>query len=296
MGVAPVAGRLLDEQYGEDAVLVRSPAPPGVPATPSDTGPPTPNPSVVINESAARALGYANPQDAVGQYRRWSRRDLGPRGVVVFDPQASKIVGVVPDFSLGSVRDRIEPMGYYVDPRNAFTLYIKLDGATIPETMRSIEAAFKKASDGRPFGGRFLSQVLNDLYADIQRQRTLFSAFSIVAVTVASLGLLGLAVFTAERRTREIGVRKAMGASRMDILRFIGWQFARPVLIANLVAWPVAWFFMRRWLEGFAYHIDLGPLVFVLASALAVIIALVTVTGHAILVSRARPVEALRYE
>jgi putative ABC transport system permease protein len=87
-----------------------------------------------------------------------------------------------------------------------------------------------------------------------------------------------------------------MGASRSDILKFIGWQFARPVLIANLLAWPVAWYFMQRWLEGFAYHIELGPLVFVLASALAIGIALVTVAGHALLLSRARPVEALRYE
>jgi putative ABC transport system permease protein len=296
LGVAPIAGRLLDEQYGEDTVLVRPPTPPTALATPSEAGPTPPNPSMVINESAARVLGYAKPQDAVGQYRRWQRRDLGPRGIVLLDAQASKIVGVVPDFTIGSVRDRIEPMGYYIDPRNAFSLYMKLDGARIPETMRGIEAAFRKATDGRPFGGQFLSQKLNDLYADIQRQRTLFSAFSAVAVVVASLGLLGLAVFTAEPRTREIGVRKAMGASRMDILRFIGWQFARPVLIANLVSWPVAWFFMRRWLQGFAYHIDLGPLVFLLASALAMIIALLTVTGHAVLVSRARPVEALRYE
>jgi putative ABC transport system permease protein len=296
LGIAPIAGRLLDEQYGEDTVLVGPPSPLGILAPrPSDAAPP-PNPSIVVNESAARALGYANPRDAVGQYRRWQRRDLGPRGVVVLDAQASKIVGVVPDFSLGSVRERIEPMGYYIDPRNAFSLYIQLDGATIPETMRGIEAAFHKATDGRPFSGQFLSQVLNSLYADIQRQRILFSAFSLVAVTVAALGLLGLAVFTAERRTREIGVRKAMGASRMDILRFIGWQFARPVLIANMVAWPVARFFMRRWLEGFAYHIELGPLVFLAASALAVVIAVVTVTGHALVVSRARPVEALRYE
>jgi putative ABC transport system permease protein len=162
--------------------------------------------------------------------------------------------------------------------------------------MRTIEAEWKKATDGRPFGGQFLSQMINELYSDIRRQTSLFTAFSAVAVVVASLGLLGLAVFTAERRTREIGVRKAMGASRMDILRFIGWQFARPVLIANLIAWPAAWFFMRRWLDGFAYHIELGPLAFLGASALAILIALVTVTGHAILVSRARPVEALRYE
>jgi putative ABC transport system permease protein len=142
----------------------------------------------------------------------------------------------------------------------------------------------------------FLSQRVNDLYADIQRQSAIFSVFAGVAVVIASLGLLGLAVFTAERRTREIGLRKVMGASRWDILRFLGWQFARPVLLANLIAWPLAYLFMRRWLEGFAYHVDLSPFVFVAASALALIIALATVSGHALLVARTRPVEALRYE
>jgi putative ABC transport system permease protein len=285
LGITPIAGRLLDEEHGEDIALHRT----------SKAEPP-PNPSVVINEAAARALGYANPRDAVGQYRRWTRSQFEAGVVRVLDPQASQIVGVVADFSLGSVRERIEPQGYFIDPANAFSLYVKMDGATLPETMRAVEAAAKTASDGRPFFGQFLSQVLNELYADILRQTRLFSAFSAVALVVAALGLLGLAIFTAERRTREIGVRKVMGASRLDILRFIGWQFARPVLIANLLAWPVAWFFMRRWLEGFAYHVDLGPLAFLLASALALAIALVTVTGHAILVSRARPVEALRYE
>jgi putative ABC transport system permease protein len=292
-GVEPVAGRLLDDQHGEDAVLV-STRTQGSGA--NGENPPSANPSIVINEAAARLLGYANPRDAVGQYRRWSRRALGPKGPTQLDAQASQIVGVVPDFSLGSVRERIEPMGYYIDPPWAFSLFIKLDGARIPETMRAVEAAWKQVTDGRPFSGLFLSQVLNDLYSDIQRQRILLSAFSIVAILVAALGLLGLAVFTAERRTREIGVRKALGASRSDILRLIGWQFARPVLIANLLAWPVAWWLMRRWLEGFAYHVDLGPLVFLSASALALSIALVTVTGHALLVARTRSVEALRYE
>lgn len=294
LGIKPVAGRLLDEQYGEDTVLLRTSTIRASNGTDETALPP--NPSVVINEAAARALGYATPQDAVGQYRRWRRTEVGPRGAVQYDEQASKIVGVVPDFSFASVREQIEPMGYYLDPNGAYSLFIKLDGTAIPETMRAVEAAWKKVTDGRPFTGQFLSQMFNDMYADILRQTSLFTAFSAVAVVVASLGLLGLAVFTAERRTREIGVRKAMGASRMDILRFIGWQFARPVLIANLIAWPVAWFLMRRWLDGFAYHVDLGPLAFLLASALALAIALVTVTGHALLVSRARPVEALRCE
>jgi putative ABC transport system permease protein len=172
---------------------------------------------------------------------------------------------------------------------------LKLDGHAIPETMRAVKALWEKSQQS-PFNGLFLSQRVNELYADIQRQSTIFSIFSGVAVVIASLGLLGLAVFTAERRTREIGLRKVMGASRWDILRLLGWQFARPVLWANLIAWPLAYLLMRRWLEGFAYHVDLNPLVFVAASALALIIALATVSGHALLVARTKPVEALRYE
>jgi len=107
---------------------------------------------------------------------------------------------------------------------------------------------------------------------------------------------MGLAVFTAERQTREIGLRKVMGASRWDILRLLGWQFTRPVLWANLLAWPLTYLFMQRWLEGFAYHAGQDPLVFVAAGVLALIIALATVAGHALLVARAKPVEALRYE
>jgi putative ABC transport system permease protein len=283
-GVAPLAGRLLDDQHGEDNILRKA-------------GTVT-NPSIVVNESGARALGYANPADAVGKSPYWSRTGVladGKYGRT--PPQQSQIVGVVPDFTVGTIRNLIQPTAYYIDPQTSYVLALKLEGGKIPETMRAIEAAWKQAASGRPMvGGQFLSQMLNEQYADIQRQTKLFAAFCAVAITVAALGLLGLAIFTAERRTREIGVRKCMGASRLDILRFIGWQFARPVLIANFVAWPVAWFFMSRWLQGFAYHVDLGALAFLLASALALGIALVTVTGHALMVSRARPAEALRYE
>lgn len=281
-GIEPTAGRLFDEQHGEDNVLREA----GI----------TANPSIILNESAARALGYANPREAVGQVRRWSRVTRQNVGFRILEPQGSDVVGVVPDVALGSIRNAIAPMAYYIDPSMTSTLVLKLDGSTIPETMGALQAAWAKVTDGPPFAGRFMSQIINDLYADILRQRQLSAAFSAIAIVVASLGLLGLAVFTAQRRTREIGLRKAMGASRWDILRFISWKFVWPVLLANLLAWPCAGFFMRRWLDGFAYRVDLGPFTFLAASGLALLIALITVSSHALLVARSRPTEALRYE
>jgi putative ABC transport system permease protein len=281
--IQPIAGRLFAEDRGEDNVLRANPA--------SEL-----NPSIVINESGLRALGYSSPQAAINEYRRWNRLMLKEGNASqVTDSQSSQIIGVVPDFSVGSVRDVIEPTGYYIDPGHFWFSVLKLDGHLIPETMRTVKSLWERTQDS-PFDGLFLSQRVNELYADIQRQSAIFSIFAAVAVVIASLGLLGLAVFTAERRTREIGLRKVMGASRWDILRLLGWQFAQPVLWANVIAWPSAYLLMRRWLEGFAYHVELNPLAFLGASALALIIALATVCGHALVVARTKPVEALRYE
>ena len=118
----------------------------------------------------------------------------------------------------------------------------------------------------------------------------------LLAVVIACLGLFGLAAFTAERRTKEIGIRKVLGARTRDIVRLLAWQFSKPVIIANLIAWPVAWWVMRDWLNQFDARIDLGPTPFVLAGVLALAIALGTIAGHAIKVARANPIHALRYE
>jgi putative ABC transport system permease protein len=120
--------------------------------------------------------------------------------------------------------------------------------------------------------------------------------FAILAVVIGCLGLFGLAAFTAERRTKEIGIRKVLGARTRDIVRLLVWQFSRPVLIANLVAWPVAWWLMRGWLNGFDTRVTLTPLPFVEAGLLAVIIAAGTIAGHAVRVAQASPIKALRYE
>ena len=283
--IRPLAGRLFAPDRGADNVLL---AGPDVDA----------NPSMIINETGARALGFADPQAAVNQYRRWQRVvvNLASFQFRLDTSRSSQIVGVIPDLGLGSVRDVIEPTVYYLDPSMLNMLLMRLDGGSIPATMDAVRKLWAQQGPPRPFGGVFRSQFVNDLYADILRQSALFAMFSGVAVVIAALGLLSLAVFTAERRTREIGLRKVMGASRWDILRFIAWQFTRPVLWANLFAWPAAYLVMRHWLEGFAYHIDLSPLAFVVASGLALAIALVTVAGHAMLVARTRPAAALRYE
>jgi putative ABC transport system permease protein len=282
-GVAPLAGRLFAADRDEDDLLRENAA----------SGS---NPSIVINEVGARALGYEAPGAAVGQFALWSRMELIGNELRVWDTLGSQIIGVVPDFSIGSVRDVIEPTAYYIDPSLADDLILTLDGDAIAQTMRAFTELWAKRPGMGPLEGRFLSQYVSELYADILRQSTLFSAFSGVAVVIAALGLLGLAVFTSERRTREIGLRKSMGASRWDILLLLGWEFTRPVLWANLIAWPVGYLFMRRWLGGFAYHVSLSPLVFVAASLLALIIAISTVAGHAFLIARSRPAQALRHE
>ena len=142
----------------------------------------------------------------------------------------------------------------------------------------------------------FVDQFTMRLYIDTIIQGATIAAAAIVALSIAGLGLFALSAYTTERRTKEIGVRKAMGASTADILKLLLWEFSKPVLLANLVAWPAAWLLMDWWLKGFAYRVDQTPWIFLAASAGAVAIALATVCVHALKVARARPVNALRYE
>ena len=150
----------------------------------------------------------------------------------------------------------------------------------------------EKLGEARPISRNFIDERLQLMYLDLTRQGELFAMFSAVAlflIRLGALGLFGLAAFTAERRAWEIGISQGNGRDRGGTSWVYWlWQFAKPVLWANVIAWPVAYFVMTRWLEGFAYHIDLSPWIFVAASVLALVIAVLTVSGHALLVSRAR--------
>jgi len=143
---------------------------------------------------------------------------------------------------------------------------------------------------------RFQDDSFDKLFADDERENAIFGIFVGIAIFIACLGLFGLASFTAQRRTREIGVRKVFGAKTRNIVRLLLWQFSIPVLLANLIAWPLAWYYLRDWLEGYAFRITLSPLYFVAAGGIAILIAWVTVIVHTWLTARANPIHALRYE
>jgi putative ABC transport system permease protein len=274
MGLKPVAGRFFVRDREADVLPAPWNRKPGVPYR------------VVINETAAKALGFKSPADAVGKAFRI------PRAGAQFD-----IIGVVPDFAGDTVRQNIWPMFYQNTQGWNSRLNVKLRGSAVPETLRAIDRIWSQLpGQTRPISRRFYDDYVQSIYASLLRQRTIFAGFAMVALLLAGLGLFGLAGFTVERRTREIGVRKAMGAETGDVTRLLLWQFAKPVLWANVLAWPVAGYVMYRWLTGFAYRIDLDPWMFVAASLFALIIAMLTVATHSIIVARAKPVAALRYE
>jgi putative ABC transport system permease protein len=233
-------------------------------------------------------LGFANPKAAIGKMFR----QLGETDKAI----PSEIIGVVPDFSLKSVREQIGPTVYYVSPANTGYLNVRLSGNQIPETLTAIDRAWRQSGQPKPITRFFLHEHMQSLYLDMIRQGQVFTVFSGLAVLIACLGMFGLSAFTAEQRTKEIGIRKAMGADTRDILKLLLWQFVKPVLWANLIAWPVAGYLMWRWLQGFAYRIDLPWWLFLAASGLALFIAMTTVLVQSWLVARAKPVTALRYE
>ena len=168
--------------------------------------------------------------------------------------------------------------------------------ATLNDGVRPDGLGWRRLVPDVPYDGIASEDKVAELYNVEEARAKVFAGFALLAVIVACLGLFGLAAFTAERRTKEIGIRKVLGARSRDIVRLLAWQFSKPVIVANLIAWPVAWWLMRDWLNGFDQRIALGPAPFLTAAVLALGIAIVTVAGHAFRVARANPIHALRYE
>ena len=234
----------------------------------------------VINEAAARVMGVENPL-GLRMTTHWGRSGL--------------IVGIVKDFHTESLHDEIAPLALTPVDR-ASRLFVRIAPGEVASTLRFIEETVQAVSPSDPMEYSFLDEEIKRLYANDQRTGRLVLGMALLALFISCLGLLGLAAFAAEQRTKEIGVRKVFGASVMGIIGLLSRDYIRWVLIAFVLATPVAYLAVGRWLENFAYRIDLGPGVFLLAGALALGIALLTVITQAVRTARAKPVEVLRYE
>lgn len=235
----------------------------------------------VLNEAAVRMLGFSNDEILT--------RDFQYGGV------KGRVIGVVRDFHFESLHEEIIPM-IFQPSRFYNRLSVKIAGSDVQQGLAHIEKIWNQFIPHRPFEYSFLSSQYEQLYESEQKQGQLFTIFSGLAIIIACLGLFGLATFNTLQRVKEIGIRKALGASMPHILTLLSKEIVILVLIANLVAWPVAWYFMDQWLDGFAYKINLNAGIFVLATVMALLIALITVSSQTIKAAMTNPANTLRYE
>jgi putative ABC transport system permease protein len=243
--------------------------------------------SVIINETAAQRLGWDDP--------------VGKKIYILMgdDPDersAKTIIGVFRDIHMVSLHKVIEPM--YINNQNdrLGALSIRIREGDVQETLTFLEAKWKEAEPNRPFDYYFLDESFDSHYRREEKLSTIFSYFTAFTLLVACLGLFGLASFTAEQRTKEIGIRKVLGSSIVGILFLLIKEFTKWVVVANIVAWPLAYFALHRWLQHFAYRTDMSLWMFLLSGVLALLIALITVGYQAVKAARANPVMSLRYE
>jgi len=263
-GISMVAGRNFSRSYGTDTA------------------------NFVINESAVKAVGWKSPQEAVGKDFKY--------GFIT-----GHIIGVMKDFNFESLHQKIKPL-IFIMPASAASngfynvISVKITGKNISSALTTLKDAWQKYLPDLPYQYSFLDEKFATLYQAEQRQETIFTVFACIAIFIASLGLLGLSAFTITQRIKEIGVRKVLGANVSSIVSLLSMDFLKLVLISAIIAFPVAWYVMSKWLQGFAYRIDIHWWVFVLAGVLTLLIALATVGLQAIKAAIANPVDSLRTE
>jgi putative ABC transport system permease protein len=241
--------------------------------------------SVIVNEAAVKKFGWDNPL-----------------GKTILEPTTSRsvkkytVIGVVKDFHMESLRKKIIPLfiGCTTHIFNSLSVRIKPDN--IPETISFLRTKMREIDPLRPFEYAFLDDSFDAQYRAEERLSKIFSYFAIFAIFIASLGLFGLSSFTAEQKTKEIGIRRVLGASVSGIVVLISREFMKWVLIANAIAWPIAYFSLNKWLQGFAYRTSLSLTAFVFSAVISILIALLTVSFQAIKTAVANPVDSLRYE
>ncbi len=242
--------------------------------------------AVIINETLVKKLGWENP---LGKKITSFRDDT---------PVDLNVIGVVKDFHFRSLHAVIEPSLMYISQRPAANLNIRLHPGNVQQNLESIREKWQEIEANMPFDYYFLEEDFNSQYKAEQRIGEIFIYFTIIAIFIACLGLFGLASYNAEQKRKEIGIRKALGSSVQRIVFMLSKQYTKWVVVANIIAWPLAWYFMSDWLGNFAYSINIIEYwwIFIMSALVAIIIAVLTVTYQAIKAAFANPVEAMKYE
>ncbi|MGD8538474.1 MAG: ABC transporter permease [Candidatus Aminicenantes bacterium] len=241
------------------------------------------NQSILINETALKEIGWEDP---LGRQIRELDDKMLPKTVI----------GVVRDFHTDSLHNPLEPVLIGQNPAAFKYIAVRLGPGNISETMTSLEKIWKELDSTGTFDYAFLEDSLIAQYRAEERLSKIFTYFSILAIFIACLGLFGLASFAAEQKTKEIGIRKVLGAPVSGLIFFLSKEFTKWVIVANLIGWPIAYFLMQKWLQNFAFRISIGIGIFLLAAILALLIALVTVSYQSLKAALANPIESLRYE
>lgn len=240
--------------------------------------------SLVLNEAAAKLYGFEQPEDAIGQrFSQWGREGT--------------IIGVVKDFNYQSLHNNIEPLSLRLSTGDSFSrLSLRLKSNNLSETIAELEQMWRELVPQRPFLYSFLDESFNQQYQADQRFGRVFSVFAGLAIFIACLGLWGLVTYTTEQRTKEIGIRKVLGASVHSIMTLLSKDFLKLVLVAAIIAFPVAWYFMHEWLQDFPYRIDVPFWVFLATGVLAAVVAFLTISYKTFRAANANPVKNLRTE
>ncbi len=239
--------------------------------------------SMVINEAAAKEFGYANPENIIGKkFEQWGKEGT--------------IIGVVKDFNYVSLHERIAPLTLRFEPGSSKFLSLRVKSDNLSDAIANIEAKWADLAPHRPFLYSFLDDSFNEQYEADFRFKELFTLFTFLAILIACLGLFGLATYSAMLRTKEIGIRKVLGAEVSSIVKLLSKDFIKLVLISIVIATPFSWLAMKNWLDVYAYKVDISWWVFALAGVIALSIAVITISFHAIKSARANPVKSLRTE
>ena len=233
----------------------------------------------ILNEAAVKQAGIKDP---IGKaFTLWQNKGT--------------IIGVVQDYNFASLRKNIEPAVFCYSPQNTF-MYVKTSGKDAPVAIAAAEKIWKEYGSEFPFSYSFLDDDYNQMYQSDERAGTLFNTLAAIAIFISCLGLFGLTTYTAQIKTKEIGIRKVLGASVTSITGSLAKEFMAPVFIAFIVAAPVAWFAMNKWLQNFAYRININVWTFLVAGGSVLLIALITISFQSIKAARANPVKSLRTE